>query len=208
MVCHPLTADDLFSILKTSEGSIIRQYEQSFGAYGIEVLFQDDGLRRIAEIAAEEQTGARGLMTVCERIFRAFKYELPSTDVRRFVVTTAVVDQPTRELERLLGEKRKEEANVGRELVEEFARRFSAMHELTLRFTDNAVARLVALAAELQRPVRDVCSERFKDFQFGLKLIAQNTGRTEFTLDLDAVENPDKSLSDWVVASYRPPAES
>src|SRR6266540_2943721 len=71
VVCQQLSVDDLFLILKTSEGSIIRQYEQSFAAYGIEVLFRDDGLRRIAELASEEKTGARGLMTVCERVFRA-----------------------------------------------------------------------------------------------------------------------------------------
>ena len=62
VVCQQLNAADLFLILKSSEGSIIRQYEQTFAAYGIEVLFRDDGLRRIAELAAEEQTGARGLM--------------------------------------------------------------------------------------------------------------------------------------------------
>src|SRR6185295_11973099 len=45
VVCQALNVDDLFQILKTSEGSIIRQYEQSFSAYGIEVLFRDDGLR-------------------------------------------------------------------------------------------------------------------------------------------------------------------
>ena len=52
-------------------------------------------------------------------------------------------------------------------------------------------------------PVRDLCAERFKDYQFGLKLVAQNTGREEFMIDADAVEAPDKVLSDWVVASYR-----
>ena len=94
VVCHPLEVDDLFQILKSSEGSIVRQYEQSFGAYGIEVLFQDDGLRRIAERAADEKTGARGLMTVCERAFRDLKFELPSTQVKRFVVDARLVDQP------------------------------------------------------------------------------------------------------------------
>jgi len=64
VVCHSLNVDDLFLILKNSEGSIIRQYEQDFAAYGIEVLFSDEGLRRIAERASEEQTGARGLMTI------------------------------------------------------------------------------------------------------------------------------------------------
>jgi ATP-dependent Clp protease ATP-binding subunit ClpX len=37
VICHPLTVDDLFQILRTAEGSIIRQYEQAFEAYGIEV---------------------------------------------------------------------------------------------------------------------------------------------------------------------------
>src|SRR4029077_13183730 len=55
VVCHSLKVDDLFLILKSSEGSIVRQYEQDFAAYGIEVLFSDDGLQRIAERAAEEQ---------------------------------------------------------------------------------------------------------------------------------------------------------
>src|SRR2546422_1149874 len=109
VVCQQLTVDDLFLILKTSEGSIIRQYEQSFAAYGIEVLFRDDGLRRIAELAVEEKTGARGLMTVCERIFRDLKFELPSTAVKRFVVTRDLVDNPPVELQKLLAEHAKEE---------------------------------------------------------------------------------------------------
>src|SRR5205809_908420 len=45
VVCHALNVDDLFLILKNSEGSIIRQYEQDFVAYGIAELFLDDGLR-------------------------------------------------------------------------------------------------------------------------------------------------------------------
>ncbi len=203
VVCQPLTVEDLFKILKTSEGSIIRQYEQSFAAYGIEVLFQDDGLRRIAELAAEEQTGARGLMTVCEKVFREFKYELPSTSLRRFVVTAAVVDHPKAALEALLADQHREESHLARQLVQEFATRFHEMHQLQIRFTDRAIDRLIALSAESAKPLRELCAERFKDFQFGLRLIAQNTGRHEFVVDQDAVDAPDKVLSEWVVASYR-----
>src|SRR5437660_240355 len=94
VVCHSLNVEDLFLILKNSEASIIRQYEQDFAAYDIEVLFSDDGLRRIAERAGDEQTGARGLRTVCERVFRDIKFELPSSKVRRFVVTRQLVDAP------------------------------------------------------------------------------------------------------------------
>jgi len=203
VVCQQLTVDDLFDILKTSEGSIIRQYEQSFGAYGIEVLFADEGLRRIAELAAEEKTGARGLMTVCERVFRDLKFELPSTPVRRFEVTRQLVDHPSAELQRLLAERAQEERVIMRQVVHEFARRFTEAHGLKLVFTDTAAGRLVDLAFDQQKAVRDLCAERFKDFQFGLRLIAQNTGQQEFTIDVPAVETPDRVLSEWVVASYR-----
>lgn len=201
--CHPLGVDDLFTILKTSEGSIIRQYEQTFAAYGIEVLFRDDGLRRIAEMADAEQTGARGLMTVCERVFREFKYELPSTPVKRFVVTRELVEQPAAALAKLLAEHAQEEMAVLRQLVHDYADRFSKDHGITIAFTPAAAERLVAMASQSGRPVRDLCADRFRDYQFGLKLIVQNTGRAAFTLDLDAVEAPDKVLSEWVVASYR-----
>ncbi len=203
VVCQNLNVDDLFLILKASEGSIIRQYEQSFAAYGIEVLFRDDGLRQIAELAAEEKTGARGLMTVCERIFRDLKFELPSTPVKRFVVTKGLVDDPPSELKKLLDEHEKEERAVMRQLVHQFAERFHETHDLKIQFTDGAAEKLVALALAEAKPVRDLCAEKFKDFQFGLRLISQNTGQREFTLDADAVEAPDKRLSDWVVASYR-----
>src|SRR5947208_4787166 len=203
VVCQQLNIDDLFLILKTSEGSIIRQYEQSFAAYGIEVLFRDDGLRRIAELAVEEKTGARGLMTVCERIFRDLKFELPSTAVKRFIVTRELVEHPIVELQKLLAAHEKEERVVMRQLVHEFAQRFQETHGLKIAFTEAAADRLVSLALDQSKPVRDLCAERFKDFQFGLKLIAQNTGQKEFAIDLDAVESPDKMLSEWVVASYR-----
>src|SRR6266699_2883460 len=203
VVCHSLNVDDLFLILKNSEGSIIRQYEQDFAAYGIEVLFSDDGLRRIAERAAGEQTGARGLMTVCEQVFREIKFELPSTTVKRFVVTRELVDHPSGELQKILGDPKREERIVARQLVEEFALRFQEAHALKLQFTEKAAQLLVNEALEKSQSVRDFCLKRFKDFQFGLKLIAQNSGRREFVIDADAVQSPDRVLSEWVVASYR-----
>src|SRR6476620_10692635 len=143
VVCHSLKVDDLFLILKNSEGSIIRQYEQDFAAYGIEVLFSDDGLRRIAERAGEEQTGARGLMTVCERVFREIKFELPSTNVKRFVVTRGLVDDPGKELQKILADPRQEERIVARQLVDEFGLRFQEQHGLKISFTEGAAEMLV-----------------------------------------------------------------
>ena len=43
----------------------------------------------------------------------------------------------------------------------------------------------------------------FKDYQFGLGLICRNSGQSEFAIPAEAVEAPDRVLSQWVVASYR-----
>jgi endopeptidase Clp ATP-binding regulatory subunit ClpX len=102
VACHPLDASALFRILKESESSLLRQYERSFGAYGIRVRFRDDGLRRIAELALQEETGARGLATVLERTLRDFKFSLPSSPIKSFTVDAALVNAPAIALRKLL----------------------------------------------------------------------------------------------------------
>jgi hypothetical protein len=161
-------------------------------------------LRRIAEKAGTEGTGARGLMTICERVFRDIKFDLPSSTVKRFVVTRELVDNPSAELTKMLADPPQEERIVARQLVEEFAQRFYEQHGMKIHFTAGAADVLVSDALSGKQSVRDLCGARFKDFQFGLKLIAQNSGQREFTLDTDAVREPDKVLSEWVVSSYRP----
>lgn len=203
VICHPLTVDDLFQILKTAEGSIIRQYEQAFDAYGIKATFKESGLRRIAELAAEENTGARGLMTICERIFRDLKFDLPSTSVRVFDVDETLVNSPAAALQQLRKLHAEEELKLRAGHLQEFCRAFKREHGLDLRFSDEAVVALLDAAEKAQRPAAELCRDLFKDYQFGLRLISRNTGQQEFLLEAEAVRNPDQVLSQWVVASYR-----
>ena len=102
VACHGLDADDLFDVLRKSESSLIHQYERAFGAYGIRCEFKDEGLRALAQMASGENTGARGLMTVCERVFRDLKFRLPTSRVKKFAVTAKLVEHPAKELKRLL----------------------------------------------------------------------------------------------------------
>jgi endopeptidase Clp ATP-binding regulatory subunit ClpX len=102
VVCESLNSNDLFEILKYSEGSIIRQYQRAFAAYDIQISFTDDALEEIARQAAEEQTGARGLATVCERVLRDFKYELPGRGISELKVDGALVKMPDAALQKIL----------------------------------------------------------------------------------------------------------
>lgn len=203
VVLDALSESDLFDILTGSEGSIVRQYVASFHAYGIDAIFAEDGLRAIAKKAAGEKTGARGLLTVVERTLREFKFELPSTGIRQFVVTGSLVEHPAEELRRILAEPATEQVEVLRQCVREYERRFEARHQLAIRFTGEATEEFVRRAQQAGKSVTDLGNELFRDYQFGLNLIKGNTGQTMFEIPAAAFENPGKFLSDWVVASYR-----
>jgi endopeptidase Clp ATP-binding regulatory subunit ClpX len=102
VVLEELTEEDLYQILKNPNNPIIRSKKRDFKAYGIDILFEDEALRLLARNAAKEKTGARGLVSVVEKALIKFEKKLPSTDIRRFLVTPEVVEDPERELNRLL----------------------------------------------------------------------------------------------------------
>ena len=169
-------------------------------------MFTDDGLRAMAKLAAEEQTGARGLVTVGERVLRPFKFELPGSGVRRFVVHETLVLDPEAELRRILSDGKYEERLVMAEIAKQFAARFEEKHRLRLDLTPDAIDALVEGALQSGRNMRDHCALVFKDFEFGLKLVSKNSGQTSFAIDRSVVEAPDQAMSRWVVNSYQPSA--
>jgi ATP-dependent protease Clp ATPase subunit len=150
--CKPLTVDDLFGILKHSEGSIIRQYQQDFAAYGIQAEFADSGLKRIAEFAAEEKTGARGLMTICERVLREFKFELPSTNVKHFIVDDELVNKPQESLNKLIQEQKEKDKSGAGDMVAQFVSQYSKEYDLQLSFTKSAFKSWFLRQRQVEKP--------------------------------------------------------
>ena len=206
VVCEDLDADDLFSIMKYSEGSLLRQYERAFRAYGIEISFEDEALRLLAEAAANEKTGARGLLTVFEKLFRDYKYYLAGSGLSQLRVTATLVREPKRVLDRLMAEGHKLEAQMLEADARQFAEKFSSQHALEFVFDESAVRRLVERAQTERMTMSDLCAHLFKDYQFGLSLIKKNTDQTRFMINAEAVDAPDKFLSELVVQSYYPAA--
>ncbi|MFZ5451137.1 MAG: AAA family ATPase [Thermodesulfobacteriota bacterium] len=101
-VLDELTAGDLYEILRNPNNPIITSKKRDFLAYGIDIKFEDKALKLLAERAALEKTGARGLVSVIERILIQFEKRLPSTDIKEIVVTPEIVAQPDQELEEML----------------------------------------------------------------------------------------------------------
>ncbi len=204
--CQELNASDLYSIMRFSEGSILRQYERAFRAYGIEISFEDEALRLISEAAAKEKTGARGLLTVFERLFRDYKYYLAGSGLTQLRVTAELVREPKGVLDRLMAEGHRQEEVTLRNAAYAFGESFKNQHGVTLKFDESAIQRLVERAQQERMGMSELCAHLFKDYQFGLSLIQKNSGKSDFTLSRAAVDDPDKFLSDLVVQSYYPAA--
>jgi len=102
VVFDELGKKDLLKILKNPNNPIIISKRLDFMAYGIDIKFEDDALMKIAETAAAEKTGARGLVSAIEKTLISFEKTLPRSGLKRFLVTPEVVDNPEAQLEMLL----------------------------------------------------------------------------------------------------------
>jgi endopeptidase Clp ATP-binding regulatory subunit ClpX len=101
-VLEPLEVEDLYNILRNPNNPIIGGKKEDFRSYGIDIKFQDEALRLLAEMAYEEKIGARGLVSVIERVLLSYEKRLPSSTIRFLVVTREIVLDPLGELDRIL----------------------------------------------------------------------------------------------------------
>lgn len=97
-----LDVDDLYQILRNRNSTVTNGKKQDFKAYGIDLRFEDEALYKIAERAFSQNTGARGLVSVVEKVLMKFEKKLPSTDIKRLLVTEEMVENPVRALKVLL----------------------------------------------------------------------------------------------------------
>jgi len=201
VACEELDETSLCEVLQNSEGSILHQYANSFRSYGIEASFTPCALQEIAKQAVQERTGARGLMTICERSLRPFKYELPSSEIHEFTIDREVIQNPRAQLDKLQSELASS-FFFERKLIREFEEDFEKSHGMVIRFNETATKKLAKKSRRLGRPANELCGELLHSYQHGLKLIEQNTGRSSFILTGDVVTNPSGTLEKWVKDSY------
>lgn len=103
-VFEDLYVEDLYQILRNPTCPVIRGKKRDFKAYGIDITFEDQALRILAEKAYVEKTGARGLTRVVEKCLLGFEKTLPSTAIRFLLVTPEIVTDPAGELGHLLAD--------------------------------------------------------------------------------------------------------
>ena len=200
--CEHLQIDDLFQILKDSEGSIIGQYVRAFAAYGIETSFTEDALRSIAVKAFREKTGARALMTICENSLRGYKYELPSTTLRHLKVTKSIIENPEDELQSLLEDSENSLSSEDIKEVRQYEANFKIEHQMEIYFDCKACQKISEFAKKQNRSITEVIDSLLHGYEHGLKLIHQSTGESRFTLSEEMTLHPQSYLESLIRHSF------
>jgi ATP-dependent HslUV protease ATP-binding subunit HslU len=91
-----LSEKDFIRILSETENSLLKQYAALLGTEGIELIFDEGAVARIASVASEanaslENIGARRLHTVLERVLEELSYEASEVGKQTITITADYV---------------------------------------------------------------------------------------------------------------------
>ena len=94
---NALTKDDFVKILKDPQNSLLKQYIALMKADGIKLVFTQEAVDKIAEIAFDvnqgtDNIGARRLSTILEKLLEDVLYEGPDMEMGEITVTEAYVE--------------------------------------------------------------------------------------------------------------------
>ena len=102
---EPLKVEDFVRILTEPDASLCRQYSALMATEGVDIKFEESGVRRLAEVAFEvnettENIGARRLHTVMERLLEAVSFDAADRSGSKLVIDRAYVESNLGELAR------------------------------------------------------------------------------------------------------------
>jgi len=91
-----LGEEEFVRILTEPQNALTKQYEALLETEGIELIFEEDGIREIARTAAQINSrtiniGARRLHTVMEKLLEDISYEAPDVNDKTLRVTADYV---------------------------------------------------------------------------------------------------------------------
>lgn len=75
-----LDEEALIQILTEPKNAIVKQYQKMLELDGVELTFDEEALKAVAETSLKRKTGARGLRAIMENIMMDIMYRAPSDD--------------------------------------------------------------------------------------------------------------------------------
>jgi len=93
-----LSVEDFKRILNEPSNALLKQYQALLKAEGINVIFTDEAIVRLAEIAYQvnqdtDNIGARRLHTILEKLLEDLSFEAPDIQMEKIEITPTYVDE-------------------------------------------------------------------------------------------------------------------
>jgi ATP-dependent Clp protease ATP-binding subunit ClpX len=78
----------LFSILTEPKNALVKQYQKLMEMEGVKLIFEEDALRAVVDIALKRKTGARSLRAIMESVMLDIMYRVPSMPALKSITIT------------------------------------------------------------------------------------------------------------------------
>ncbi|STQ86113.1 ATP-dependent protease ATP-binding subunit ClpX [Helicobacter muridarum] len=88
-----ISKEAMIAILTKPKNALIKQYQKLFELDGAKLSFENDAIERIAELAMERKTGARGLRAIVEDFSLDIMFDLPNLNGYEIIITRKCVDK-------------------------------------------------------------------------------------------------------------------
>lgn len=88
-----LDEEALVRILTEPKNALVKQYRKLFNIDNVELEFKEDAIQKIAALAFERKTGARGLRSIMEKAMMNVMFEIPSDpSIKKVIITLDCVE--------------------------------------------------------------------------------------------------------------------
>ncbi|MCF8036699.1 MAG: AAA family ATPase, partial [Desulfobacteraceae bacterium] len=261
-VFERLSQNDLLEILKNPNNPIILSKRLDFATYGIDARFSEEALDILARRAYNENTGARGLVSVIEQALIPFETRLPSFKIRRFPITAEAVENPDKVLEKWIAGKDtdRREAEFTRiaeqnrshlidyirenrkmlseqyglplseyrieriadeywnnvveigtavsriksyyDLIRKIEIDFYNRHDVNVVLEEDAIDYICELMSNQSLNIDQIYRKLSDDFEYGLKLVREKTGKNRFFISKYALAEPEKFLDNLIKTEF------
>jgi endopeptidase Clp ATP-binding regulatory subunit ClpX len=184
-----LSEEGLFDVLTNPHSAVIQGKKRDFAAYGIELEFEEDALREIAKRAHAQGIGARGLTSVVESILIQFEKMLPSSTVKKLIVTRDLIENPQSTAIQMLTA----------DAIGGFQRDFLEKHGFVLEIPPESKEWIREQLKVKPQAIRAKLMEMFTNYEYGLKL----AGKQNLQLTPEVLRDPDAFLDRMIKDAYK-----
>jgi ATP-dependent Clp protease ATP-binding subunit ClpX len=90
---HELSEEALVQILTQPKNALVKQYQKLFEMDGVKLKFGKGALSKVANMAATQKSGARGLRAILESALLDIMYDTPGQSVSEVIINEDVIEK-------------------------------------------------------------------------------------------------------------------